>query len=38
MIAAFTKAGVAFDSKELIEAAEKSAQFFFKQPGDEKGK
>ena len=38
MIAAFTKAGVAFDSKELIEAAEKSAQFIFNNLVDEKGR
>jgi len=38
MIAAFTKAGVAFDSQELIEAAEKSAEFIFENLTDEKGR
>jgi hypothetical protein len=38
MIAAFAKAGVAFDSQELIEAAEKSAQFIFENLTDEKGR
>ena len=38
MIAAFAKAGVAFDSQELIEAAEKSAQFIFGNLTDEKGR
>ncbi len=38
MIAAFAKAGVAFDSQELIEAAEKSAEFIFENLTDEKGR
>ncbi|MBT3477832.1 MAG: thioredoxin domain-containing protein [Candidatus Marinimicrobia bacterium] len=38
MIAAFTKAGVAFQSKQYIEIAEKSAQFIFKNLTDDKGR
>ena len=38
MIAAFTKAGVAFQSNQYIETAEKSAQFIFKNLTDENGR
>jgi len=38
MIAAFTKAGVAFQSQQLIDTAEKSAQFILKNLTDENGR
>ncbi len=38
MIAAFTKAGVAFQSQKFIDSAEKSAQFILKNLTDEKGR
>ena len=38
MIAAFAKAGVAFNSQELIEAAEKCAQFILEKLTDENGR
>jgi uncharacterized protein YyaL (SSP411 family) len=38
MIAAFTKAGVAFQSNQYIETAEKSAQFIFKNLTHENGR
>ncbi|MBN4081346.1 thioredoxin domain-containing protein [Caldithrix abyssi] len=38
MLAAFTKAGVAFQSEQYIDSAEKSAQFIFKNLTDENGR